>query len=805
MKTLKKSLCIVLSFLMVFSTIVFFNPLKADASNIPEFAYGDYYYYPEGTRFISDLKLVQGEYVISGFASNKADRKAVSDNTKAQLINLGYTIVGSADIGDGTAQMTANLTQRKDAPKNWRIFTFLGYKTTTDITQAVTSIRARHEDNTSYSWYVDGIRYNIIDSYDLNQGNGGDYIYLYASNDPAAGLPITSIRISNTNDNINATSWAGKDQLVLDGNGNISDLNNGAADTTWIYMAYGNSGVFQKISQSVVKDLYDQIVRAFNIERRTSDTDEKLIDAANIYNSFDNSYKAGTYTETQIKAATTALKSAIENPSQNTPKYPSGYDFTWDRYYFSNLDETISKDIYKKAFGNIKGSWLHFVYEDGDNHGHCYGMTSTSTVLLKYPTAISYFKSAYIDDFYAENMFNINPEDQSDLFGEDLRTYIKYGYVYQFDSDVQQSEKASKNNLKGLYNSVKSYVNGSNNPVIINVYHNALIGRKDGHSVLAIGLQETTDYYIILINDSNIPYEQQQLKINKNFSSWEYSVDGVYNYSSSNGHFTYSFPANVMYNVGLLLNENKEQFLSATDSVLASTGKISTDTVLEEILSPTGSTTNSNDEYTLYWIEENKNDIALIAQEDSEITVMNTNSSITANLSENTKGSFLVDGSKNSVVIDSVDNFCDITFTNVNDADEVISVSLNGSTDGIVTVEQNDTGLEVSGIANGSVTLSVEDEVVAIQNITTNENYDTKITYDINSKNDHLEVEYTHTCADKNLDGVCDICDAGSTKNCSCMCHSNSFVQFIHKVLCFFYKLFGMNDYRYCDCGKAHW
>lgn len=510
-------------------------------------------------------------------------------------------------------------------------------------------------------------------------------------------------------------------------------------------------------------------------------------------------------TITQRTSITFGSNNTCEIGSFSIPTYPSGYDFSWDRYSFFNLDEPISDDIYKKAFGQIKGSWLHLVHEDGDNHGHCYGMTSTSAVFLKYPNAVNYFKSAYIDDLYANHMININPEDQSDLFGEDLRTYIKYGYVYQFDSNVQANEKASKDNLSGLYNSVKSYVNGSKNPVIINIYHNALIGRKDGHSILAIGLRETNDYYIVLINDSNIPHKEQQLKIKKDFSWWSYSVDGLYEYSSDNGHFTYSKPADVMYNVGLLLNKNNSQFMSATNSVLAATGTISTDANLEEILSPTGSTAKANDEYTLYWLEENESNIDLVATEDAEITVMSTNSSISANLTENSKGSFLVDGIKNSVVIDSVDNFCDITFTNVNDADEVISVSLNGTTDGIVTVEQNDTGLEVSGIANGSVTLSVEDEVVAIQNITTNENYDTKITYDINSKNDNLEVEYTHTCADKNLDGVCDICDAGSTKNCSCMCHSNSFAQFIHKILCFFYKLFGMNDYRYCDCGKAHW
>lgn len=59
--------------------------------------------------------------------------------------------------------------------------------------------------------------------------------------------------------------------------------------------------------------------------------------------------------------------------------------------------------------------------------------------------------------------------------------------------------------------------------------------------------------------------------------------------------------------------------------------------------------------------------------------------------------------------------------------------------------------------------------------------------------------------SDSNCDGVCDLCSEDFTKNCTCMCHSNEFIRFIHKLLCFFYRIFGMNEYRVCSCGKAHW
>ena len=42
-----------------------------------------------------------------------------------------------------------------------------------------------------------------------------------------------------------------------------------------------------------------------------------------------------------------------------------------------------------------------------------------------------------------------------------------------------------------------------------------------------------------------------------------------------------------------------------------------------------------------------------------------------------------------------------------------------------------------------------------------------------------------------------------NNSNCSCNCHKKGFSAFIWKILCFFYKVFGMN--RTCACGVAHY
>ncbi len=47
--------------------------------------------------------------------------------------------------------------------------------------------------------------------------------------------------------------------------------------------------------------------------------------------------------------------------------------------------------------------------------------------------------------------------------------------------------------------------------------------------------------------------------------------------------------------------------------------------------------------------------------------------------------------------------------------------------------------------------------------------------------------------------------DAPET-NCKCNCHSKSaFTKFFFDIITFLRKLFGMEQYRYCECGAAHW
>ncbi|MBQ2758164.1 MAG: InlB B-repeat-containing protein [Clostridia bacterium] len=320
MKTLKKALSIVLSFIMVFTTLVFFNPIKAEAMKASDFVYGTYYYYPSGTQFISDIKITQQT---ADEAGCKDKRVNASNGAKNELINAGYTILGTYECGsDGNVQMTGNLTQRKDEAKNWTTFTFLGYKTTTDITKAYTGIRARH-DGSSASFTADSSTYTCLSTYDLNKSIGGDTIYLFATKDEKAGMPISELRIYNDNDDTDTASWAGNDRLVYKGSSSdVSDLNLNTSNTNYIYMAYGDYDVFEAIPTATMKALYDQITRyegytdISKLQSLDSTKYTTLVNAYNsattIYNAFNNKYNAASYTKAQVESATTTLKNAFE-------------------------------------------------------------------------------------------------------------------------------------------------------------------------------------------------------------------------------------------------------------------------------------------------------------------------------------------------------------------------------------------------------------------------------------------------------------------------------------------------------------
>ena len=121
-----------------------------------------------GKRYISDIKI----------AANSSDSAALQE-----LINNGYTPI-QFDLNKGAGGGHI----------------FLGYKTTTNISQAITHLRASVSDKSGYSATKNfrGVSYTLASNIDLNKGAGGAYIYLYYSKQPGAGAPVTDLLVNET-------------------------------------------------------------------------------------------------------------------------------------------------------------------------------------------------------------------------------------------------------------------------------------------------------------------------------------------------------------------------------------------------------------------------------------------------------------------------------------------------------------------------------------------------------------------------------------------------------------------------------
>lgn len=168
------------------------------------------------------------------------------------------------------------------------------------------------------------------------------------------------------------------------------------------------------------------------------------------------------------------------------------------------------------------------------------------------------------------------------------------------------------------------------------------------------------------------------------------------------------------------------------------------------------------------------------------------------------------DGNKIASVIGGEVNYYDSSFGDV-------IILTDGDKKIIFVSGDNDFNVELIGTDDGTMTYSVEKCNLATEEISESKTFENvklengkemyspvsnaETTEDVELfvvENKNGEYVTTHTIS---TDGT----ETEIKINCSCDCHSNAFMQFIHKILCFFYKLFGMKQYQYCACGKAHW
>ena len=294
--TSKKAFSMLLAFVMCFTAFAVCMPVIADAISMGSYVPGRYYYYPQGTQFISSIR----------YGHDKKDR----DTAKNEAKQDNYTLVDlDFNKGDSSAD-----------------YIYLGYQTSTDINAAMaTYFRNSHDTSAETSQFmvngkvcdftITGL--NTSGIMDLNKSQSdGDYIYLYATKDPKAGLPVTAITVISSGSNSQTQPPAGYYTVERDNSGSPSDCNKGAGGD-YIYIYFDNTSAYTDVTNPMLRML-EAIETAETLGAEscyTANSYRTFKDARNaalrIAELFNNPYNAGTADASQITSAASALENAI--------------------------------------------------------------------------------------------------------------------------------------------------------------------------------------------------------------------------------------------------------------------------------------------------------------------------------------------------------------------------------------------------------------------------------------------------------------------------------------------------------------
>lgn len=294
----KKTLSIFLAFAMCFTAFVLCNPIEADAMSVTDYEYynpNDYYYYPKGTTFVADIRF--GEATKSEDAYNQATNNGASDYKIVPNENGG----GSLDFNSGV---------------KGKHYVMVGYRLTTNINEAAaTYIRNGHDNGgpETTTFKVRGKDYTFYKTaQDLNADAGGDYIYIYYTNDHNVGLPIVDIRGSN----VEGMTLNGYYTVERNNESVPSDCNAGAGGD-YVYMYFDNASPYTKVTTNV-----NNLIKALDQTKTVMDKSyytaeswaayEAAFNTANeIWGAYNNKHRCGNRTVQEINSAITALNTAL--------------------------------------------------------------------------------------------------------------------------------------------------------------------------------------------------------------------------------------------------------------------------------------------------------------------------------------------------------------------------------------------------------------------------------------------------------------------------------------------------------------
>ena len=227
-KHFSKVFSIFLAVIMIITVVPFASLIGVSAASTA--TYDKEYYYPAGTALVSDLAVSTREY--STWSSGRRG------DCTGYLTNNGWTLIDK-DCNSGKSKSD---------------YIYVGYKTTTDESQAIRAVACYNGGNApdTYEYTINGhvcTFYLVKNGYDnssslsnkaidLNKDAGGDYIYLYYTKDPNAGPPIVGF---TANDSASTSGYYPVTWMNAGLEGTTADLNRQAGGD-YIYFHYAQTG-----------------------------------------------------------------------------------------------------------------------------------------------------------------------------------------------------------------------------------------------------------------------------------------------------------------------------------------------------------------------------------------------------------------------------------------------------------------------------------------------------------------------------------------------------------------------------------
>lgn len=538
------------------------------------------------------------------------------------------------------------------------------------------------------------------------------------------------------------------------------------------------------------------------------------------YFNWNNDYKI-----TMIRSVRPAITVDLDKYEESVKgKFLPGYDPVdlLDKYIFLNQTDKISYWQCCKMFSPIIAGILN-VCDDGTG-GQCYGMATTTALFLRGSPAINSVTGIidvgfdYVKEYPDSAAVNIRDmyngksgflKSFVSKYKINLDDFIKYAHISQYSASIVLMKALTNNQYDMIIESIENYIDGGE-PVVIGIRGDTKKETDCGHALLPVGIKKTENSYIVYVDDSNHCEKICELVFNledDEITGWSYEP---LNWGSDkpNGKINCSSPCAVVlpFYEQNAISETVSSFFKSTYKLITtnSDNSITKDDKLIEILSENGT---SSDNY-LYWADESLESLTVSAvDKETEFSYCDDYVGISAVIPKGSKAECVVDDETfgNIVISDVKDNEVEISFeTATGDSQDITTITISGTAiDNEVTATQTENGINVTGIANGTITLKKNDEVLSTKEITCSDG-NSEIKYDKTGANSELSAEYEEKHDDSNNDGVCDDCNKvlDPSKSCHCACHTNIIVKFVLMIIDAILRAFGSSFD--CSCGMSH-